>query len=71
MDKYGAVIQLSDGESALVTSESSIIVGSRKDMHTLFGSLILQLVPISERTSVKQINVREHSPDFFKKELDT
>jgi hypothetical protein len=67
--KYAAVILLSNtnGSTALATHAGAIIVGSRQDIHKLFGSLLVQLVPISSKTTVQQIEAREHAPEVFAK----
>jgi hypothetical protein len=64
--KFAAVIKLSNEDSALATSDGAIVAGSRKDMHHLFGDLIMHLVPISELSTIKQIDPRDHTPLMFK-----
>lgn len=69
INKYAAVIKLSDGDAALATWDGKLIVGNRRDVHKLFGNLIVQLVPIGDETTVAQIGVREHCPEMFNKEV--
>lgn len=61
---FGVVIQAMPGP-ALATTNGQIIVGTEQDMRTVFGRLIVSLVPISPRTTVPLKNIRAHVENFF------
>ena len=60
-----AVIFKTEEGNFLATSDGKIIVGEEKDMRLVFQKLLVSLVPISPRTTVPMVNIRQHVKGFF------